>query len=85
MDLLQLFEWLREGLRWLLASAITLFVTTVLVLMHADSGTAGILYLVLVVWAATLAGRAVSIYLAIIVSFLFDYYLDCPVFNPGWR
>jgi two-component system sensor histidine kinase KdpD len=83
MDLLQLFEWLREGLRWLLASAITLFVTTVLVLMHADSGTAGILYLVLVVWAATLAGRAVSIYLAIIVSFLFDYYFLEPLHSLG--
>jgi two-component system sensor histidine kinase KdpD len=51
--------------------------------MHADSGTAGILYLVLVVWAATLAGRAVSIYLAVIASFLFDYYFLEPLHSLG--
>jgi two-component system sensor histidine kinase KdpD len=83
MDLITLFEWLRECFRWLLATAITCLVTAVLVLMHADSGTAGILYLVLVVWAATLAGRAVSFYLAVIASFLFDYYFLEPLHSLG--
>jgi two-component system, OmpR family, sensor histidine kinase KdpD len=76
-------EWLREGSRWLLASAITVFITALLVLMHADSGTAGILYLVLVVWASTLAGRAVSIYLAILASLLFDYFFLPPLHSFG--
>jgi len=83
MNFIRPFEWLREFLRWTLASAITIFVTAVLVLLHADSGTAGIVYLVLVVWAATLAGRAVSIYLAIISSFLFDYYFLEPLHSLG--
>lgn len=83
MELTKLFEWLREGLRWLLATAITVFITAVLVLLHADSGTAGLLYLVLVVWAATLAGRAVSIYLAVVASFLFDYYFLEPLHSLG--
>jgi two-component system sensor histidine kinase KdpD len=80
---MQFFEWLREGFRWLLATAITIFITAVLVLMRADSGTAGLLYLVLVVWAATLAGRAVSIYLAVVASFLFDYYFLEPLHSLG--
>jgi two-component system, OmpR family, sensor histidine kinase KdpD len=83
MEFIPVFGWLREILRWMLASVITAFATAVLVLMHADSGTAGILYLVLVVWSATLAGRAVSIYLAIIASFLFDYYFLLPLHSFG--
>ena len=76
-------ELLLEGLRWLLASAVTAFTTAVLVLLHADSATAGILYLVLVVWSATLAGRAVSIYLAVIASLLFDYFFLPPFHSLG--
>ena len=83
MDLSPAFDWLRETLRWVLAAAITAFVTAVLVIMRADSGTAGILYLVLVVWAATLAGRAVSVFLAVIASFLFDYYFLLPLHSFG--
>ena len=78
MRLIPPSKWLREGFRWVLASAITVLITALLVLMHADSGTAGIIYLVLVVWSATLAGRAVSIYLAVIASFLFDYFFLPP-------
>jgi two-component system, OmpR family, sensor histidine kinase KdpD len=83
MEFIPVFDWLREILRWTLASAITAFVTATLVLMHANSGTAGLLYLVLVVWSATLAGRAVSIYLAVIASFLFDYYFLEPLHSLG--
>jgi two-component system sensor histidine kinase KdpD len=83
MDLITLFEWLRVCLRWMLATAIAILVTALLVLLHADSATAGILYLVLVVWAATLAGRAVSFYLAVIASFFFDYYFLEPLHSLG--
>ena len=72
------FELVREGLRWLLVTAVAIFTTSVLVLLHADSSTAGILYLVLVVWAATLAGRALSIYLAVIAALLFN--INCGTF-----
>ncbi|WP_263353223.1 sensor histidine kinase [Acidicapsa acidisoli] len=83
MEFIPVFGWLHEILRWILASAITAFVTAVLVLLRADSGTAGIIYLVLVVWSATLAGRAISIYLAVIASFLFDYYFLEPLHSIG--
>jgi two-component system sensor histidine kinase KdpD len=74
---------LSEILRWLLGSGVAILATLFLVLLHADAGSAGILYLVLVVWTATLAGRAVSIYLAIISSFLFDYFFLLPFHSFG--
>jgi two-component system, OmpR family, sensor histidine kinase KdpD len=76
---IQLFEWLREILRWTLATAITALITTLLVLMHSDSATAGILYLVLIVWAATVAGRTVSVYLSVVASLLFDFFFLKPL------
>jgi two-component system sensor histidine kinase KdpD len=79
MEFSQAFDWMREGLRWALATAITALITVALVLLHADAATAGILYLTLVVWAATLTQRAVSIYLAVIASLLFDYYFLLPL------
>jgi two-component system sensor histidine kinase KdpD len=71
------------AMRWLLSSLIAVLATYSLVELNADSGTSGILYLVLVVWAATLAGRALSIYLAVITSFLFDYYFLQPLHTFG--
>jgi two-component system, OmpR family, sensor histidine kinase KdpD len=70
-----------EGIRWLGATLATLGISTFLVLIHADSGTAGIVYLALVVWFATVAGRAVSIYLAVIAAILFDFYFVEPRFS----
>ena len=81
MDKSLLSKSLPEALRWLLATAITGLITTILLLLHADATSAGILFLVLVVWSATLAGRAVSIYLAIIASLLFDYFFLSPVYS----
>jgi two-component system, OmpR family, sensor histidine kinase KdpD len=83
MQFIEPFALVREGLRWLLVTAVAIFTTSVLVLLHADSSTAGILYLVLVVWAATLAGRALSIYLAVIAALLFDYFFLQPLYSLG--
>lgn len=83
MELFQAFDWMREGLRWALATAITALITVALVLLHADAATSGILYLTLVVWAATLTRRAISIYLAVIASLLFDYYFLPPLHSLG--
>jgi len=79
----QLPDRLRTFLRWLFSSAAAVLATYALVKLKADSGTAGILYLVLVVWAATLAGRALSIYLAVVTSFLFDYFFLPPLHTFG--
>ena len=74
---------LRMTLRWLLSTCVAALATYALVELKADSGTAGILYLMLVVWAATLAGRALSIYLAVIASFFFDYFFLPPLHSFG--
>jgi len=83
MPAIQLSDRLRITLRWLLSSCVAALVTYALVQLKADSSTAGILYLVLVVWAATLAGRALSIYLAVATSFLFDYFFLPPLHTFG--
>jgi two-component system, OmpR family, sensor histidine kinase KdpD len=76
-------RWMGEGLRWLGATVVTLVVSSLLVLVHANSSTAGIVYLVLVVWFATLAGRGISIYLACISGALFDYFFIEPRYTLG--
>lgn len=70
-------------MRWLLATACAVLVTGLLFAIRADAGTAGILYLMLVVWAATLVGRAVSLYLALIAALAFDYYFLSPRYSFG--
>jgi len=74
---------LQTSLRWLFSSSIAALATYMLVALKADPSTAGILYLVLVVWAATLAERALSIYLAVLTSFLFDYCFLPPLHTFG--
>ena len=76
-------RWIEEGLRWLASTGVCLLITLTFVLLHATAGTAGIVYLVLVVWFATVAGREVSIYLAVVCSLLFDYYFLEPLHSFG--
>lgn len=64
---------------WLLASALIAALTGVLEGLHADSASAGILYLVTVVWAATVGGPAISIYLAVVTSLCFDFFFLVPL------
>jgi two-component system sensor histidine kinase KdpD len=83
MPEIKLPERLQTVLRWLLSSAIAVTATYTLVQLKADAGTAGLLYLVLVVWSATLAGRSLSIFLAVLTSFLFDYFFLPPLHTFG--
>ena len=73
----------RKTLRWFVASVIVMLTTAALVGLGANSTAAGMVFLVLVVWAATLAGRALSIYLAVVTSFLFDYFFLPPLHTFG--
>jgi len=66
-------------LRWLLATATAILTTFVLAWLHANSTTAGMVFLVLVVWSASLAGIALSLYMAALCAFFFDYYFLPPV------
>jgi len=64
---------------WPLATALTFVLTAVLRLLHANANTSAIVYLVGVVLFATLAGQALSVYLAALSAILFDYYFLEPV------
>lgn len=69
----------RKAIRnWLLASALIAALTGVLEGLHAAASSAGIVYLVTVVWTATVGGPAISIYLAIVTSLCFDFFFLTP-------
>jgi two-component system sensor histidine kinase KdpD len=70
---------LLQALRWLAATAVAAFTTALLVWLGANSTTAGLVFLVLVVWWATQAGAALSIYIALLCALSFDYYFLPPV------
>ncbi len=59
----------RQALRWFAASATAALTTLVLTWLGANSATAGMVFLVLVVWWAAQAGIVLSIYTAIFVPF----------------
>lgn len=71
----------RKTARWFLATGTALFVTLVLVKLGANSTAAGMVYLVLVVWSATQAGIWLSLYVAILCAFAFDYFFLPPFHN----
>ena len=66
-------------LRWFLATAAAMLTTILLVLFRANSTTAGMLFLVLVVWSASQAGIVLSLYMAAFCAISFDYYFLPPV------
>ena len=53
-----------QALRWLAATGAAALTTFLLVWLGASSTTAGMVYLVLVVWWATQSGAVLSIYIA---------------------
>jgi two-component system, OmpR family, sensor histidine kinase KdpD len=71
--------YLGHGLRWLAATAAAALTAFLLVWLHANSAAAGMVFLVLVVWSATRAGIARSLYIAVLCAASFDYYFLPPV------
>jgi two-component system, OmpR family, sensor histidine kinase KdpD len=68
-----------QALRWLAATGTAALTTFLLVWLGANSTTAGMVYLVLVVWWATQAGTVLSIYIAALCALFFDYYFLPPI------
>jgi two-component system, OmpR family, sensor histidine kinase KdpD len=68
-----------QVLRWLGATAAAALTTFVLVWLGANSTTAGMVFLVLVVWWATQGGAALSIYIASLCAAVFDYFFLPPI------
>jgi two-component system sensor histidine kinase KdpD len=66
-------------LQWLAATAAAVLTTIVLAALGASSTTAGMLFLVLVVWLAARSGTALSIYAAILCAVSFDFFFLPPV------
>jgi len=72
-------DYSRQILRWFLATAAAAFTTCAMVWLGANSTTAGMVFLVLVVWSASRAGIALSLYMAALCALSFDYYFLPPV------
>jgi two-component system, OmpR family, sensor histidine kinase KdpD len=70
----------QRALKWAGASALAVAAAATLVWLHADSTTAGIVFLVLVVFSATQAGMRLSLYVAALCALCFDYF-----FLPPYR
>ena len=68
-----------QVLRWFAATAAAALTTFLLAWLHANSTTAGMVFLVLVVWWATQAGTVLSIYIAALCAISFDYFFLPPV------
>ena len=69
----------RPALRWLAATAAAALTTLLLAWLGANSTTAGMVFLVLVVWWATQSGTVLSVYTAVLCAICFDYYFLPPV------
>lgn len=76
---------LREGLsesqgiiHWIIATALTAMTNLALTWLHANSTTAGMVFLALVVWVATQAGVKISLYTAALCALSFDFFFLSP-------
>ena len=70
----------RNAAKWFGATLATVLTSASLAWAGANSTTAGMAFLVLVVWSATQAGIALSLYIAVLCALSFDYY-----FLPPYR
>lgn len=70
-----------QSLRWLGAGFLTAAASAGLLIIRADASTAGVVYLVLVVWFATIAGRGIAFWLAVLSALQFDYFFLAPRFR----
>jgi len=68
----------RQAAAWLSAMAATIATTALLVWLRAGAATAGMVFLVLVVWTATQAGIALTVSVAILCALSFDYFFLPP-------
>jgi two-component system sensor histidine kinase KdpD len=76
---------LREGLtesqgiiHWIVATGLVAVTAATLEALHANSTTAGMVFLALLVWVATQAGIRISLYVAALCAFSFDFFFLAP-------
>lgn len=63
---------------WIMATAMAALTTLALVSLGANSTTAGIVFLALVVWSATQAGLTLSLYIAALCAVFLDFFFLLP-------
>jgi len=68
----------RDAAQWIGATLSAVLTTAVLVWLGANSTTAGMVFLVLVVWTATQAGIVLSLSIALLCALCFDYFFLLP-------
>jgi two-component system sensor histidine kinase KdpD len=68
----------RGILHWFVGALMATTVTLGLVWLGADATTAGMVFLVLVVWSSTQAGRWLALFVAVICALSFDYFFLPP-------
>lgn len=71
------------ALHWFAATAAAMLATALLVWLGVNSTTAGMVFLVLVVWWAAESGRWLSYYLAALCALAFDFYF-LPPYHTLW-
>ncbi len=69
----------RRMFHWTMATLTAVGFTVLLVLTGANATTAGMIYLVVVVWSAAQAGIWLSLYVAVVCSVAFDYFFLPPL------
>jgi len=69
----------RKAIRGVAATAMAMAATFVMLWFGANSTSAGMVFLVLVVWSSTQAGIGLSLYEAVLCAILFDYYFLPPI------
>jgi two-component system sensor histidine kinase KdpD len=70
---------MHPALRWLAATLVAIIVTMALFGLGANSTTAGMVFLVLVVWFAAQAGIWLALWVALLCALFFDYFFLPPV------
>ncbi|MDR3751594.1 MAG: ATP-binding protein [Terracidiphilus sp.] len=68
----------RGMIHWFFATLMAMLTTLVLTWLGANSTTAGMVFLALVVWSATQAGRRLSLYIAALCALSFDFFFLLP-------
>jgi two-component system sensor histidine kinase KdpD len=63
---------------WIVGTLIAVAATLLMVWLGADSTTAGLAFLVLVVWSSTQAGQRLALYIAALCALSFNYYFLPP-------
>ena len=76
---MRLPSYARDLTHWLAATLVTAAIASLLVWLGVNSTTAGMVFLVLVVWFAAQTGIWLALYVALLCAVAFDYYFLPPV------